>query len=126
MSEKGANIDLLFRNGLKDYEVLPPPGVWDGIHSAVKVKSRPVIFLRVAAVAVILVTAGFLTFRWSRDISTTPSGSVMAFNIPATSPEILSPVTSRQSPGMKNSNRTISNNVTSIDSRKSDTIINEI
>ena len=25
MSEKGANIDLVFRNGLKDYEVLPPP-----------------------------------------------------------------------------------------------------
>ena len=36
MGEKGANIDLLFRNGLKDYEVLPPPGVWDGIHSALK------------------------------------------------------------------------------------------
>ena len=32
MNEKGANIDLLFRNGLKDFEVLPPPGVWDNIH----------------------------------------------------------------------------------------------
>jgi hypothetical protein len=126
MSEKGANIDLLFRNGLKDYEVLPPPGVWDGIHSAVKVKSRPVIFLRVAAVAAILITAGFLTFRLSRDISSTPSGSVMAFNIQATSPEILSPVSIRQSPGMKNSDRTISNNVTSIEPSNSDSIIKEI
>ena len=33
MSEKGANIDLLFRNGLKDYEVLPPAGVWEGVKS---------------------------------------------------------------------------------------------
>ena len=26
-----ANIDLAFRNGLKDYEVLPPPDVWNCI-----------------------------------------------------------------------------------------------
>ena len=32
MDEKGANIDLVFRNGLKDFEVLPPPEVWDNIH----------------------------------------------------------------------------------------------
>ena len=125
MSEKGANIDLLFRNGLKDFEVLPPPGVWDGIHSAVKVKSRPVIFLRVAAVAAILVTAGFLTYRWSRDISSMPSGSVMAFNIPASSPEILSPVSTRQTSVMKNSKVTSSPGISS-EPRKSDSIIKEI
>jgi hypothetical protein len=84
MSEKGANIDLLFRNGLKDFEVLPPPGVWDGVQSAVKTKSRPLIILRVAAVATVLLTVGFLTYRWSREITTTPSESVMAFNSPET------------------------------------------
>ena len=125
MSEKGANIDLLFRNGLKDYEVLPPPGVWDGIHSAVKVKSSPVIFLRAAAVAAILVTAGFLTYRWSRDISSMPSGSVMAFNIPASSPEILSRVITRQTFVMKNSKVTSSPGISS-EPRKSDSIIKEI
>jgi hypothetical protein len=31
MDERGANIDILFRNGLKDYEVLPPPEVWNNI-----------------------------------------------------------------------------------------------
>jgi hypothetical protein len=82
MSEKGANIDLLFRNGLKDFEVLPPPGVWDGVQSAVKTKSRPLIILRVAAVAVVLLTVGFLTYRWSREITSTPSESVMSFNGP--------------------------------------------
>jgi hypothetical protein len=82
MSEKGANIDLLFRNGLKDFEVLPPPGVWDSIHSAVKVKSRPVILLRVAAVITVLLTVSFLTYRWSREISNTPSQSVLSLYEP--------------------------------------------
>jgi hypothetical protein len=125
MSEKGANIDLLFRNGLKDFEVLPPPDVWDGIHSAVKIKSRPVIYLRVAAVAAILVTAGFLTYRWSSDITSPLSGSVMAFNIPATSPEILSPVSTRQNSDIMNSDRIISNTVTSFEPANSDSILKE-
>jgi hypothetical protein len=86
MNDKGANIDLLFRNGLKDYEVLPPPGVWEGIHPAIKVKSQPVIFLRIAAAITVLVTVSFLTYRWSREISDTPSVPVMAFNVPVASP----------------------------------------
>lgn len=94
MSEKGANIDLLFRNGLKDFEVLPPPGVWDGVHSAVKIKSRPVIFLRVAAVVTVLLTVSFLTYRWSREISNTASDSVMSFNVPESAPVISVPFNS--------------------------------
>ena len=31
MDEREANIDLVFRNGLRDYEVLPPSEVWDNI-----------------------------------------------------------------------------------------------
>jgi hypothetical protein len=91
MSEKGANIDLLFRNGLKDFEVLPPPGVWDSVHSAVKIKSRPVILLRVAAVITVLLTVSFLTYRWSREISNTPSESVLSLNIPVSPPVITAP-----------------------------------
>jgi hypothetical protein len=96
MNEKGANIDLLFRNGLKDYEVLPPAGVWEGIHPVVKIKSQPVILLRVAAVITVLVTVSLLTFKWSRDISNLPSGDVMAFNIPESSPLISVPVDNHQ------------------------------
>jgi Outer membrane protein beta-barrel domain len=91
MSEKGANIDLLFRNGLKDYEVLPPPGVWDSIHSKVKIKSRPLILLRVAAVITVLLTVSFLTYRWSREISSTPSESVLSVNGPVSLPDITVP-----------------------------------
>jgi hypothetical protein len=91
MSEKGANIDLLFRNGLKDFEVLPPPGVWDSIHSVVKVKSRPVILLRVAAVITVLLTVSFLTYRWSREISNTPSQSVLSLYEPSPEQSITVP-----------------------------------
>jgi hypothetical protein len=92
MNEKGANIDLLFRNGLKDFEVLPPPDVWDGIHPAVKIKSRSIILLRVAAVATVLLALGFLTYRWSRELPGSGPESVMAFNIPITSPVITVPL----------------------------------
>jgi hypothetical protein len=96
MNEKGANIDLLFRNGLKDYEVLPPAGVWEGIRPVVKIKSDPVILLRVAAVITVLVTISLLTFKWSRDMSDIPSGDMMAFNIPESSPLISVPVKNNQ------------------------------
>ena len=91
MNEKGANIDLLFRNGLKDYEVLPPPGAWDRIHSAIKIKSRPIILLRIAAVVTILLTVSFLTYKWSREIASTTSVSALSFNVGAPSPVISVP-----------------------------------
>jgi hypothetical protein len=96
MNEKGANIDLLFRNGLKDYEVLPPAGVWEGIHPVAKIKSQPITLLRVAAVITVLVTVSLLTYKWSSDISNLPSGDVMAFNVPESSPLISVPVDNHQ------------------------------
>ena len=96
MDEKGANIDLLFRNGLKDFEVLPPPGLWDGIHSAIKVKTRHIIYLRAAAAVIVLLTMSFLAYRWSREMSLGPAGSVIAFNVPASSPVIYNPIDNTQ------------------------------
>ena len=104
MSEKGANIDLLFRNGLKDYEVLPPAGVWDGIQSAVKVKSRPIILLRVAAVITVLLTLSFFTYRWSMENSGTPE-SVVAYNIQAFDPIISVPLDKLKPLEIKENNR---------------------
>lgn len=96
MNEKGANIDLLFRNGLKDFEVLPPPGVWDGVHSAVKSKSQSYLFLRVAAVVTVLLTLSFFTYRWTRELSGGTSGPVIAFNVPVSSPVITESVANPQ------------------------------
>jgi hypothetical protein len=92
MNEKEANIDLLFRNGLKDFEVIPPPGVWEGIHSAVKIESRQFIFLRIAAAVTLLLAMSFFTYRWSRQISDIPAGSEISFNVPVSSPVISSPI----------------------------------
>jgi hypothetical protein len=86
MNEKEANIDLLFRNGLKDFEVIPPPGVWDGIHSAIKIKSRQFIYLRTAAVITVLLALSFLTYRWSRQISVVQPASEISLNVPDYSP----------------------------------------
>ncbi len=83
MNENEANIDLLFRNGLKDFEVIPPPGVWDGIRSAIKMKFRSHMIFRVAAVVTVLLALSFLTYEWSRNLLTTHPAAVMAINEPA-------------------------------------------
>lgn len=88
MSEKGANIDLLFRNGLKDFEVLPPSDVWEGISSSGRVKRRPLIFMRVAAVITVLITIGLLTYTYTREITEDSARSVAAFNMVAPVPII--------------------------------------
>lgn len=63
MDEPRANIDLLFRNGLRDYEVLPPAEVWDNIHPSVR-NNNTTVYLKAAALAIITsltVLAYFLT-----------------------------------------------------------------
>jgi hypothetical protein len=79
MSEDGANIDLLFRNGLKDFEVLPPHDVWDGIKKSGKVKSKPFPLMKVAAAVTVLLSLGFLTYKLNQDVFTgSPSDSAIA------------------------------------------------
>jgi len=89
MDERWANIDLVFRNGLKDFEVLPPPEVWDSIKPAIKVKPRPFIYMRAAAMIAVLLTISFLAYRWSREISKVPDTQLMAFEIDKFSPVIV-------------------------------------
>ena len=64
MNERSANIDLAFRNGLKDYEVLPPPDVWNCIDSRMVRKERPVYLMRAAAFLAIAMTLSVLAYRW--------------------------------------------------------------
>jgi hypothetical protein len=80
MVNKGANIDLLFRNGLKDYEVLPPVEAWNKILPVIRKKQKPVILLRSAALITVLLSISFLAYRWSREISTSFQNPVLALN----------------------------------------------
>lgn len=78
MDDRGANIDIVFRNGLKDYEVLPPQDVWDNIQPVVRKKQRPLALLRAAAMFAVLVSLSFLAYRFSREIPAGLEGPVMA------------------------------------------------
>jgi hypothetical protein len=31
MNDRGTYVDIFFRNGLKEFEVMPPPEIWDNI-----------------------------------------------------------------------------------------------
>jgi hypothetical protein len=87
MDEREANIDLLFRNGLKDYEVLPPAEVWDNISPAIRKKQQPYLIFRAAAMVAVLISLGFLAYEWSSEFS-----NVQVNNTLAKSPEPGSPV----------------------------------
>lgn len=72
MVNREANIDLLFRNGLSDYEALPPSDVWEGIKPVVSQPKRSFLFFRIAATVAVLIASGFITAMLVRNI---PSGS---------------------------------------------------
>lgn len=110
MDERGANIDLLFRNGLKDYEVLPPPEVWDNVQPAIKpvVKSFPL--LRTAAIVTIVTAMSFLAYRLTREVPVIPESTFVAFNIESSSPVFA--------PMVRNMTRVTPVRVASNDSRK--------
>ncbi len=78
MDDRDANIDLVFRNGFKDYEVLPPPEIWDNIQPVVGRKRRSPILFRSAAMLAVLLTLGFLANRWSREIPSVSDNQILS------------------------------------------------
>jgi len=78
VANNDANIDLLFRNGLKDLEVLPPVEAWSVILPAVRKKQMPVIFLRNAAMIALLLSVGFLAYKWGHDYSAASRNPLIA------------------------------------------------
>lgn len=90
MVDKGANIDLLFRNGLKDYEVLPPVEAWNNILPIIRKKQRPVIFLRSAALIAVLLSITFLAYKWSQQISAPSRAPLLALDQESVQPQVSS------------------------------------
>jgi hypothetical protein len=80
MDERRANIDLAFRNGLKDYEVLPPPDVWNSIDNRIKRSVRPAYYLRAAAFFAIAISLSVLAYRWAGRTSALTGSSTLAQN----------------------------------------------
>ncbi|MCJ7448494.1 MAG: outer membrane beta-barrel protein [Bacteroidales bacterium] len=94
MDNRWSNIDLVFRNGLKNYEVLPPPEVWNNLRPVIRKKQKPYMVLRAAAFATVVLSLSFLAYRWSKEISARLENPVISVNeesvAPVTSPIIAS------------------------------------
>lgn len=93
MDDRGANIDIVFRNGFKDYEVLPPPEVWDNIQPIIKKKPGYILVVRRAAMIIVLLSIGYLVYRLGGEmpvLSENQSGTkpVKFFEIPAGIPSV--------------------------------------
>jgi hypothetical protein len=104
MLESSVNIDIVFRNGLKDLEVLPPDGVWDNIHPDIKRKPKIPVFLSAAATVAVLLTLSFLTYQFSRKITTVNNNTVVASNEESVAPVIIPDVVKIQQNNVKENN----------------------
>ena len=62
MLKGDGNIDLVFRDGLKSLEVLPPPEVWDNVRSEISSTGTGAWVFRVAAGIAAIVSLGLLAF----------------------------------------------------------------
>jgi hypothetical protein len=88
MDKRGINIDVVFRNGLKDFEVLPPPEVWDKINPVLRRKQRPLILARTAAMIAIVISVSFLAYQWAMEMSNGLESVGIAFNELPDNPQI--------------------------------------
>jgi hypothetical protein len=80
MADIESNIDLIFRNGLRDLEVLPPAGTWNNIRPVVRKKQRSYLLLRIAAVALLLLSVGFILGLLTRKITDGLGTAVLSLN----------------------------------------------
>ncbi len=97
MADKHSNIDLVFRDGLKDYEVLPPVDEWNNIRASINQgKNRGYSFFgRIAVVALIFASAGtamwMVNSRFSEIISKNPVITLNQGNAHSVTNELVSP-----------------------------------
>jgi hypothetical protein len=98
MGDSDSNIDLLFRNGLSNYEALPPADVWDQIRPAIVIPKRSFAGLKAAASVALLVGSGILTVFLVRNNTPVDKNAAIALNVPEQERQILNlenPVLSR-------------------------------
>ncbi len=104
MNETRANIDLLFRNGLKDLEVLPPSEVWINIKPVIRRRQKPFIYLRAAALIAVLLSLSFIAYRWASELSNTLENPLITLNDESVMP-VENSVISRLLPVRENSSK---------------------
>jgi len=83
MFDREPNIDIVFRNGLKNYEVLPPSDIWDEMPPfKISRSTHKIVYRAVAGLAILISVSAALAalFRTSDDLS-----ADVAANIPGAS-----------------------------------------
>jgi hypothetical protein len=80
MADRDKYVDIFFRNGLKEFEVLPPPEVWEGIQPALGKRGKSIILLRVAAVVTILLSLSAFSVWLTRNLSDNFTGLTFSLN----------------------------------------------
>ena len=80
MADRDKYVDIFFRNGLKEFEVLPPPDVWESIKPALRKREKSLTYFRVAAVAAILVSLTAFSVWLTRNLSDSFRGISFSFN----------------------------------------------
>lgn len=78
MFDKEPNIDIVFRNGLKDLEVLPPADVWANIPAMPVARRRFGMVFRIAASIAALLTLSLVASWFSGNNGTVTSGPELA------------------------------------------------
>ncbi|HVN57121.1 MAG TPA: hypothetical protein VMT63_02380 [Bacteroidales bacterium] len=80
MADHYSNIDLVFRNGLREFEVLPPSDAWDGIRPPLRKKSEAAMYLKAAAIAGFLVGGSTLAWFLSGSLRDDFNGPAITLN----------------------------------------------
>jgi hypothetical protein len=80
MADRGTYVDIFFRNGLKEFEVLPPPDVWDNIKPVLRKRQKSMNLLRFAAFAAILVSLSAVSYWLTNEISGDFNGTAISLN----------------------------------------------
>jgi hypothetical protein len=80
MGDRDSNIDLLFRNGLSNYEALPPQDLWNDIKPLIATPRRSFVSLRAAAAIAVLMASGILTAFLVRNIPAVNEVAPVAVN----------------------------------------------
>lgn len=86
-----SNIDILFREGLENAEVLPPGSVWENIKPAVNKRNNTALVFRIAAGIAVLISMGMLAYFYTMDSFTRNGEGDIASSFSA-GPPLIDPV----------------------------------
>jgi hypothetical protein len=80
MADRGEYVDIFFRNGLKEFEVLPPPDIWENLQPVIRKRQKSSNIFRFAAIAAILLSLSVFSFWLTKELSKDFSGQAISLN----------------------------------------------